>query len=120
MTYQATLNQLNQTYSVVGAINLSEHNSNSLLSALSLYKNKIFKDNERLVIIADQSLPAKFEGRPPDIMPKMQEYIRDLNIAHFFILMVTNIDKAEQYLLQLKQMYYSTEDTQITVIHVQN
>ena len=120
MMHNTTIDQLKKKYHIVGTINLADHNVNSLLTALLPYQNKIFKNNERLIILADKSLPAKFDGYPPDIMPKMQEYIRDLNIAHFFILMVTNIDKAEQYLLQLKQIYYPAEDTPIPYIYVQN
>jgi hypothetical protein len=120
MTYTHVLETLNQQYSIVGCVDLAEHDTNSLLSALVPYKGKVFKDNERLVIIADNSLPTRFSGYPPDIMPKMQEYIQYLNIAHFFVLIVTNIDNISQHLLQLQKTYYRQEDIPLPFIYVQN
>lgn len=120
MTYDTLIETLSQKYSVVDCIDLTKYNNNSLLIALTPYKNKVFKDNERLVIIADASLPTKFNGCPPDIMSKMQEHIHYLNIAHFFVLIVTNIDNMGQHLLHLQKNYYYQEDIPLPFIYVQN
>lgn len=120
MTYAAAIEELGQKYSIVDCINLADHDTNSLLLALTPHKDKVFNDNERLIIIADNSLPTTFGGQPPDIMTKMQEYIRYLNIAHFFVLIVTNIDNVEKFLLQLQKTYYYNEAIPLPFIYVQN
>lgn len=120
MTYSLVLEELRKKYSIVDCINLKDHDTNSLLTALAPHKDKEFNNNERLIVIADKALPTTFSGMPPDIMPKMQEYIRYLNIAHFFVLIVTNIDNIEQYLLQLQKTYHYREDIPLPFIYVQN
>ena len=120
MIYLPVLEELRQKYSIVDCINLKDYDINTLLNALNPHKDRIFHSDERLIIIADKSLPTTFKGYPPDIMSKMQEYIRYLNIAHFFVLIVTNIDNMEQYLLQLQKTYYYQETTPIPFIYVQN
>ena len=120
MSYSDVLSTIQRCRLIVECINLSDCDKNSLLGKLSLYKDKVFKPDEILVIIADKSLPTTFDDQPPDIMPKMQEYIRYLNIPHNFILIVTNIDNMEQYLLQLQKTYYYHEESPIPFIYVQN
>lgn len=120
MTYSYVIEELRQKYSIIDCIDLKDHDINSLLIALTPFKNKIFGKDERLIIIADKLLQNTYEGHPPDIMPKLQEYLRYLNIAHFFVLIISNIDNIEQHLSQLQKTYYYHEVIPLPFIYVQN
>jgi hypothetical protein len=114
--YNKLITILQKKYSVVGIINLSE--TDTLVTKLGEFANKEFDVDERLLVIADKSLPTTYEGEPPDILPDFQMYVRDANIAHPFILVLTDIDNLAEHLLQLQQTRYRQETMPIPSINV--
>lgn len=118
-TYNAALTKLQKKHSVLDVIDLSSTTIKStLLFKLEPYRNKEFADNERIIFVVDKSAQTTFEQQPPDILPDLQSHIRDLNIPHFFVIILTNITNLHNHLQILHQSRYYQETIPITVIYV--
>jgi hypothetical protein len=108
--YDKILSIINKKYRVLDTIDLVDARIQETLGQrLQAFKDCTFSENERLIVLVDKSLPTTFAGHAPDILPKLQEYIRNANIAHAFILIITNIDNLDKHLLHLQQTRYPQE-----------
>ena len=120
MSYNEELEKLRSQYCILDCFDLSDYEGpqKKLFGALAAYRDPVFKDNERLVFIADRSLTTTFENYPPDILVELQQHIHYYNIPHFFLVMLTNIDNIAEYNIYLQQKYYKQETIPIPHINV--
>jgi len=119
--YQLALDDLATHYTIIGCINLSDHdqpNAKTLVSALANYRNPVFNDTDRLVFIVDRTLTSTFDDYPPDILIELQQHIQYYNIPHFFVIILSNIDNLREYTVYLQQKYYRQETIPIPHINV--
>jgi hypothetical protein len=68
-----------------------------------------YKENERIVIIADRTLNRRFDDEPPDALIEMQQHVHYYNIPHYFIIVVSNIADIDRELAYLQKKYYPQE-----------
>lgn len=119
MNYEKLLNQLSTQYSIVDVVDLStELAQKNLLTILAKYDNKVFQDEERLVFLLSKEAPATFEQQGPDILPLLQMSIRDYNIPHFFVIILSNVDNLQLYLDKIHKIRYYQESMPIKAIYV--
>lgn len=121
MSYQSVLADLKKKYNILDCIDLQEFefpNTGGLFTRLCKFRDFEFKENERLIIIADRNLLCTFDDMPPDVMVVLQQYIHFCNIAHYFVLVLSNIDSIGQHLVYLQNKYYRQEDQLISYINV--
>jgi hypothetical protein len=109
MSYDNAINELRSKFELLDIIDLSSYDKNLLRSALRKYNNFEFSPEQRLVFIADSKLTRSFNDLPPDILVRLQQDIQYLNIAHYFIVVVSDIPTIERELDFLYRKYYSQE-----------
>ena len=74
--------KLKKIYNVISCIDLADFadkNSSELLKELEFLKNKIFNSKEKILLVADRSLPTTFNDCGPDILTELQKLIHYLN-----------------------------------------
>lgn len=111
------IKNLKQVYTIVKIIDLlSCEQNNNLVSVLSDLKNYEFKENERLLVVADKNLQKSYSNHPADILTIFQQQVRYLNLSHYFIIVLSNIKSVKKDLNYLHKIYYSQESDPISQV----
>lgn len=120
MSLERVKHQLQRQYQIDNFIDLVEFDNlptGKLYTALRKLHKDVFKDNERVVFVADNSLKKTFTDQPRDIITVLQQYIQAHDIPHFFVIVVSNIDTIGAELIYVHQLYNKQEETPITHIY---
>ena len=114
---EVLLNTLSNKFNIVGIVDLLYCESNNCLyTEIKKYDNYVFQKDERLIVIADNRLKKTFDDLPADIISVFQQYIRDCNVPHFFIIMLTNISSLKEDLEYTHNKFYYQETESISNI----
>lgn len=112
MTYTSVVDELRNDYTILDCIDLSEFDQRyerQLRARFDKIAWPHYKENERIVFIADRTLKRRFDDEPPDVLIEMQRHIHYYNIPHYFIIVVSNSESIEAELAYLQKKYYPQE-----------
>jgi hypothetical protein len=104
-------------YTVTHYVDLSDYDdqpTGALYQMIEKIKKDEYANEERMVFVAPQGLTQTYADLPPDIILELQRQIKDFDIPHFFVIILSNIPAIADYLLYAKNTYNPQEQAAIT------
>lgn len=117
--FESTITNLSAQHTVVDIIDLNKFESQprkELYYRIESCKKDEFENTERILILVPSTLSRTFESVPADILIDLQKYIKEFDIPHYFLIIVTNVPTIKKDLNFLKRYTNDTHDIECCVV----
>jgi hypothetical protein len=87
-----------------------------LYNCLRKIRKESFTDQERIVFVAQRPLIKSYADQPHDVISMLEQNIQHHDIAHFFLIVLSNIDTIAEELEYVRAKYNPQEN--IPMAHI--
>jgi hypothetical protein len=117
--FESAITDLSAQYTVTDIIDLNKFESRpqkELYYRVESCKKDVFENHERILILVPSTLKKTFVSVPADILIDLQKYIKEFDIPHYFLIVVTDIPTIKKDLNFLKRYTNDTQEIECCVV----